>query len=165
MKMKISRERILLERLGMARHNLLCYSKNYLCTVPNEGMEDQYKETVAEIKILEAWLKEFHSTHTDSTREFVGYINSFYTAQAVDKEPLALSVEFKVETGDDYLGDVRVFYIGQEVQNWFVGSYNKYDREKDHRESRVLKITVDKIECIRSIEWAIKEDVDQKQIA
>jgi len=160
--MKMCRERILRERLEMARHNLFCYSKNYLCTAPKEGNEEQYKDTSAEVKILEAWLKEFHSSRSDSTREFVGYINSYYTAKAVDKEPLALSVEFKVETEDDYLGDVRVFYIGQEVQNWFIGSDNKFDSEKDHRESRLLKITVDRIEYIRSIEWVVKEDVDQK---
>jgi hypothetical protein len=162
--MKMCRERILRERLEMARHNLYCYSKNLLCTAPKEGNEEQYNDTKAEVEILEAWLKEFHSSRTDSTREFVGIINGIAHGKTYDGKPTVDYIEFEVETGADYLhGDVRTFHIAQEVLDWFIGGEygcGKYDSEKDHRESRLLKITVDRIEYIRSIEWVVKEDVD-----
>jgi|GEM_PF-5813246 len=55
----MTRETILRNRLQMAEHNLQCCSANYLCTVPREGHEDEYKEAAAEVEILENWLKEF----------------------------------------------------------------------------------------------------------
>ena len=158
----MSRESILRERLEMAQHNLLCYSKSYLCNAPNEGMENEYKKSLAEVEILKAWVKEFHSTRTDSTREFVGYINGIAHGSTCDGKPFGDFIEFEVETGAGYThGDVRTFHIGQEVQNWFVGEGNccgKYVSEKDHRDSIFLKITVDKIEYIRSIEWVVAEN-------
>ena len=57
----VCRESILRERLEMAQHNLLCYSKTYLCNAPMEGKENEFKKSLAEIEILKAWLKEFHS--------------------------------------------------------------------------------------------------------
>ena len=155
----MSREKILRDRLSMARHNLFCYSNNFLCTVPKEGMEKQFKETNAEVKILEVWLKEFHSTRIDSTREFIGTINGISCDKTFDGKPYAEYIEFRIEIDENsYLSeDVRIFHVGHEVQDWFISG--KYDSEKDRRGSRLLKITVDRIEYIRSMEWVIAENV------
>jgi len=131
----MSREKILRDSLEMARHNLLCYSNNFLCTVPKDGKENQYKETVAEVKMLETWLKEFHSTRTDSTREFIGHINGIVCGKTYDGKPHITFIEFEVDTGIGCYayGDVRTFHVGQEVQDWIISG--KYDSEKDRRKS------------------------------
>ena len=155
----MSREKILRDNLEMARHNLFCYSKNYLMTIPMEGMENQHKEAAVEIKMLEVWLKEFHSTRIDSTREFIGTINCITFGKTFDGKPFAELIEFSVEIDEDSYsdGDVRIFHVGQEVQNWIISG--QYDSEKDSRKNRLLKIRVDNIEYIRSIEWVIAENV------
>ena len=56
---------------------------------------------------------------------------------------------------------MRLFHLGVEVQGWFIGEHNacgKYDIEKDRRDSRLLKITVDSINCVRYIEWVVNEE-------
>ena len=128
-------------------------------------MENQFKETIAEVKILEVWLKEFHSTRIDSTREFIGTINGIYCGETFDEKPYAKLLEFSVEIDENSYsdGDVRLFHVGKEVQDWIISG--KYDSEKDSRKSRLLKITVDNIEHIRSIEWAIAEDSAQNEEA
>lgn len=40
------------ERLEMATHNLLCYSKNYLMTEPRPGFEREYQEALHEVEAL-----------------------------------------------------------------------------------------------------------------
>lgn len=158
----MTRELILRNRLEMAQHNLLCYSANYLCTTPKEGQEDQFKEAAKEVEMLTAWLKEFHSTHTDSTVEFIGHINAISHGRTWDGRNYAESLEFEVDTGASYLyGDRRIFNISNEVQDWFVEEdkcIGRYDREKDYRSSRLLKITVDRIMYIRAIEWAEEDE-------
>jgi hypothetical protein len=149
----MTREEILRKRLQMARRNLSCCS--YYIGKPKEGMEKEYEETAAEIKILETWLKEFHSTRTDSTREFVGHISVTTCDQTYDGKPSVYSIEFEVDTGDDYQGDRRTFRVGEEVQNWIISG--KFDIERERRDSRLVKITVDKIEFVHSIEWAVTE--------
>jgi len=165
----VSRESILRETLQMSQHNLLCYSKSFLCNAPKEGKENEYKKSLAEVEILGSWLKEFHSTRIDSTREFEGHINGIAHGRTCDGKPLGDFIEFEVETGAGYThGDVRTFHIGKEVQNWFVSEKDccgKYDSEKDRRESRLLKITVDKIEYVRSIEWAVAENTARNETA
>lgn len=160
----MTRETILRNRLDMALHNLQCYSANLLMTEPKEGCEAEYHEAVAEVEMLKAWLKEFHFTRTDGTREFVGHITGWSGARTYDGKPLAKDLGFEVDTGAGYLyGDGRIFNIGLEVQNWFVGEDGKcgsYDIEKDRRCSRLVKITVDWIEFVRSIEWVVNEDAD-----
>jgi len=124
---------------------------------PKEGRVEQYKESAAEVEMLKAWLKEFHNTRTDSTREFVGYITSTGYGEAYDGKLLATSLGFEVETGAPYLyGDKRTFGIGPEVMGWFVGENGgcgSYDIEKDRRDSRLVKITVDISDFVRMIEW------------
>ena len=141
----------------MAEHNLYCYSNDYHSKVPKDGYEKEFKETAAVVEILKAWLKEFHSTCSGSTVEFIGHINAISHGRTWDEKNYAKSLEFEVDTGADYLyGDRRIFNISHEVQNWFVDDNKctgKYDREKNRRSSRLLKITVDKIMYIRSIEW------------
>jgi hypothetical protein len=158
----LTRENFLRDRLEMAQHNLDCYSSNFSCTSPKEGMENQHKETAAEVEMLRTWLKEFHSTNTESTREFTGNINGWSSGTTWNGKPLAIVLDFEVETGADYLyGDRRIFNLSSDVQHWFIGENGgcgKYDTEKDCRESRLVKITVDKIEYVRSIEWAVNEE-------
>jgi hypothetical protein len=158
----MTREQILRDRLEMAKHNLYCYAANYLGTIPKEGFEAEYKQATAEVKMLETWLKEFHlNTCRDSTLEFVGHITTTSCCNTYDGKPMADYIEFEVDTGAHYLdGDRRMFHVGQEVQDWFIGDQNRcgrYDIEKDRRESRSIKITVDKIGYIRSMEWAVEE--------
>jgi hypothetical protein len=145
----------------MANHNLSCYSADYACTAPKKGSEADFKEAADEIQMLITWLKEFHTTHPETTREFIGYIEAISYGQTYDKQPRAKKIKFEVDTGDDYCyGDVRIFDIGQEVQNWFIGpngTGGKYDIERDCRHSRLIKITVDKIEYVRAIEWVVAE--------
>jgi hypothetical protein len=145
----------------MAQHNLESYSANYLCSVPKEGNEAEYKEAASEVEILKVWLKEFHSTRMDSTVEFIGHIGAIQYGSTYDGRPLADYIEFEVDNGASYLyGDRRIIRVGPEVQHWFIGEdkcYGKYDREKN-RSSRLLKITVDHINYIRSIEWAAKDE-------
>ena len=50
----MTREMILRNRLEMASHNLLCYSANYLCDTPKDGMEEEHKEAAAEVEMLKA---------------------------------------------------------------------------------------------------------------
>lgn len=157
----MTRESILRSRLEMASHNLYCFSANYLCTIPKEGMEKKHKEAAAEVEMLEAWLKEFPSTRIDSTIEFIGHISSISHGRTYDGQPMADDIEFEVDTGADYLyGDRRILHVGPEVQDWFLGGEygcGRYDVEKDRRDSRLLKITVDRINYIRAIEWAVNE--------
>lgn len=162
----MTREMILRNRLELASHNLFCCSANYLCTVPKEGQEKDFQEYAAEVEMLKAWLKEFHRTNSDSVIEFVGHINGVSHGLTYDGKPLAEDIEFEVDTGADYLyGDRRIFRLGQEVQDWFIGEEHgcgKYDAEKDHRDSRLVKITVDNICYVRSIEWAVDETSNAK---
>lgn len=158
----MTRETILRNRLELASHNLFCCSANYLCTVPKEGQEKDFQEYAAEVEMLKAWLKEFHRTNSDSIIEFVGHISYVSCGRTYDGIPIADDIEFKVDTGADYFdGDCRIFRIGQEVLDWFIGGEHgcgRYDAEKDHRDSRLLKITVDRINYVRSIEWVVDED-------
>ena len=157
----MTREDILINRLEMASHNLYCYSENYLMDTPKAGHEEEHKAAAAEVEILKVWLKEFHRTNSNSTREFIGHISGWGRSKTYDGCPLANWLSFEVETGAPYLyGDQRKFNIGPEVQGWFVGengSCGKYDMEKHERSSRRVKITVDKIEYVRSIEWIADE--------
>jgi len=157
----MTRETILRNRLEMASHNLLCCSANYLCTIPKDDMEVEYGEAAAEVEMLTTWLKEFHRSNVESIREFIGHISTISYGSSYDNQRLALQIEFEVDIGAGYLdGDVRTFNLGPEVQDWFVGENagcGRYDIEKDRRHSRLLKITVDKIEYARSIEWIVAE--------
>lgn len=158
----MKREQFLRNRLEMASHNLMCYSANYSMTEPKEGFEAEYKEASEEVEMLQAWIKEFRHDRSDAMREFVGHIDSIQYGKTWDGEPRATEIEFEVDTGEEYTrGDVRIFHLGVEVQGWFIGENNtcgKYDIEKDHRDSRLLKITVDSINCVRYIEWVIDEE-------
>ncbi|MCL2704426.1 MAG: hypothetical protein FWE91_12620 [Defluviitaleaceae bacterium] len=160
----MTRELILRNRLEMANHNLYCYSGNYLCTIPKQGKEKEFIEATAEVAMLEAWLKEFHRSNTNSTREFVGHISGWSGGRTYDDQPLAKDLIFVVDTGASYLdGDRRTFGIAPEVQDWFIGKHGKcgkYDIEKNQRNSRLVKITVDKIEYVRAIEWVVAEDAE-----
>ena len=157
----MTREQLLRDRLEMAKHNLYCYAANHLGTIPKEGFEAEHKQAAAEIEMLEAWLREFPRTRIGSTIAFVGHINGITYGRTYDGQPIANDVEFEVDTGAQYLyGDRRIFRVGQEAQDWFVGEQNhcgRYDMEKDRRESRLIKITVDNIGYIRSMEWAAEE--------
>ena len=155
------REMILRNRLEMVRHNLSCYSANCLCDTPKEGMEVEYKAARTEVEMLNTWLNEFHSTRTDSTREFIGCICGWKCGETYYGGPLAESLFFEVDTGAYSTGgDRRMFEIGNEVQCWFVGKDGKYDIEKDRRNSRLVKITVDRIGFVRNIEWVFAEETE-----
>lgn len=158
----MTREMILRNRLEMSEHNLYCYSKNYICTEPKDGKEKEFKKAAAEVEMLKDWLREFHSSRTDSTVVFVGHLSGISYGRTYDDKPLADSIEFEVDTGADYLdGDRRIFRVGHEVQDWFIGKDGKcgsYDIEKDRRSSRLLKITVDRILYVRAIEWAEEDE-------
>ena len=153
----MTREKILRDRLEMASHNLMCYSVNLLMDTPKAGYEKQHKEAATEVEMLKAWLNEFHSSRVDSTREFIGHIDGWRIESTYDGRPLATILMFEVDTGAYYLdGDRRVFELGPEVQSWFIGENDncgKYDIEKDRRDSRLITITVDRVEYVRSIEW------------
>ena len=157
----MTREWILRNRLEMASHNLMCYSKNYLMDTPKDGCEVQHKEAAAEVELLTAWLKEFPSTRIDSTVEFVGHITGWSWDRSYDGRRHAMNLNFEVDTGASYFyGDRRIFGIGPEVQAWFVtenGGCGSYDIEKERRESWLVRITVDLIQCVRKIEWAVEE--------
>jgi len=159
----MTRETFLREKLEMASHNLMCYSKNYAMDTPKEGYEERYREAGAEVEMLKVWLKEFHNTRTDSTREFIGYISSTGYGKAYDGKRLATMLGFEVDTGVPYpfiYGDRRTFGIGPDVQSWFVGENGgcgSYDIEKDRRDSRLVRITVDVSDYVLSIEWVEEE--------
>lgn len=165
--MAMTREMILRNRLKMAEHNLHCFSADYLGSTPKEGMEAEHTEAAAEVEMLEVWLKEFRSTRLDSTREFVGHINGWSGGRTYDGKPMAQDLRFEVDTGASYLyGDERMFDIGHEVQDWFIGEDGKcgrYDIEKDNRygRGRLIRITVDQINCIRSIEWVVADESEE----
>lgn len=159
----MTRETILRNRLEMATHNLQCYSKNWAMTEPKDGYEAEHKEAAEEVEMLQAWLKEFHHSRTDSTVEYIGHISAISHGQTFDGNALATRIEFEVETGAGFMyGDCRILNVGAEVQDWFVGEdggcCGRYDIEKDHRDSRLIKITVDSICYIRKIEWAVNEE-------
>lgn len=59
----MTREMILRNRLEMVEHNLYCYSKNYICTVPKDGYEKEFNEAATEVEMLKDWLKEFNPNH------------------------------------------------------------------------------------------------------
>jgi len=162
---RLTREMILKDRLQMAYHNLECYSYDYLCERPIKGKEAEHKEVAAEVEMLKAWLKEFHSTHQDSTIEFVGHITGWSGGRTCDGHPLAKDLMFEVCTGAGYLyGDRRKFDIAAEAQDWFVPINDKcprYDHEKYNRPSRLVKITVDRIGYVRTIEWVYPEYSDE----
>ena len=164
--MNVTREKILRDALEMAQHNLRCYSTTYSCATPKEGHEKDYEEAATEIKILEAWLKEFPSTNSNIAREFIGHVGVIHHGPTIEKKSMAEYIEFEIDTGADYFyGDRRIFFVSPEteVQNWFPGHCTgKYDTEKDRRNSRLLKITVDRINYIRSIEWAVEEKTDSE---
>ena len=125
--------------------------------------EQILRDELEKIKILEAWLKEFHGTSDYSTREFIGHINGWSHCKTLDGKFPAEYLWFEVYTGASYThGDKRIFELRREVrevQDRFIGENDcgKYDIEKDHRDSRLVKITVDRYEFIRSIEWAVDE--------
>lgn len=161
----MTREKILRDRLEMAAHNLHCYSSNWDCSEPKEGCEGQHQEAAEEVKMLETWLKEFHSTRTDSTVEYIGHLNTVAHGSTYDSKPLATKIEFEVDTGASYLyGDRRIFHVAAEAQHWFIGEggffCGKYDAEKDHRDSLELRIVVDRSNYVRSIEWAVNEEAE-----
>jgi hypothetical protein len=155
---------ILRNRLEMARHNLHCYSANYLNTSPKEGMEKEHKEAAAEVGMLEVWLKEFHSTQLNSTREFIGHINGWSGCSTYDGKPMAKDLRLEVDTGAYYgYGDERMFWIGVDVQGWFVGEdggCGSYDIDKDRRTSRRVRGPGDSINPVRSIEWVVAEETE-----
>ena len=158
----MTRETIIRNRLKLATHNLMICSDNWLMTIPKAGCEQEHAEAAAEVEILKAWLKEFHRTRTDSTVEFVGHVNITNYGKTYDGKPLAESIEFEVDTGAAYLyGDRRILRLGQEVQDWFIGEdgrCGRYDIERERRYSRLMRITVDTINYIRSMEWAVDEE-------
>ena len=49
---------ILVARLEMASHNLLCYSANYAMTQAKPGMEMEWAECLEEVNLLEKWILE-----------------------------------------------------------------------------------------------------------
>lgn len=51
---------ILKARLEMASHNLLCYSSNYLMSVPKLGHETDWQDAQDEIALLEQMIKELN---------------------------------------------------------------------------------------------------------
>jgi len=147
----------------MAAHNLQCYSANWAMDTPKEGYESEHKEAAEEVEMLQTWLKEFQRDTKDSVREFVGHISATSHGRTYDGRNIADEIEFEVDTGARYTqGDERIFHLGQEVQSWFVGEdgtcCGRYDIEKDRRDSRLLKITVDSINYVRSIEWVVNEE-------
>lgn len=158
----MTRKTILRNRLEMATHNLQCYSKNWAMTEPKDGYEAEHKEAAEEVEMLQTWLKEFHRSRPDSTVEYVGHISTTSFGKTYDGKSIADSIEFEVDTGAGFMhGDRRMFNLSREVQDWFIGedgSCGKYDIEKDRRDSRLMKVTVDTINYVRRIEWAVDEE-------
>lgn len=155
----MTRREILKNRLEMARHNLYCASDDYAMSRAKEGYEAEYKEALEEVKILESWVKEFPSRREDGVREFVGHISATSYKKNIYGRAYMDEVEFGVETGEGIAyADDRIFHAGKEVQDWFIGDdgsgCGRYDTEKDSQNSVLVKIEVDSINCIRSIEWA-----------
>ena len=143
----------------MARHNLYCFSADYMMNTPKPGYEDQHKEASAEVELLKEWLKEFHSTCTDSTIEFIGIVGSIQYGKSYDGNPRVNHIEIDIDTGNGwYNGDRRILHVGEEAQKWFISG--KYDMEKDRRQSRLMRFTVDRINCIRNIEWVFAEEIE-----
>ena len=66
--MDLTREKILRDRLEMARHNLYCYSANHLCTAAKEGKEKEYEEALAEVRTLDIWLMELRAASTENNQ-------------------------------------------------------------------------------------------------
>lgn len=159
----MTREQILRSHLEMARHNLGSYSKGWSLDKPKEGYETEYKDTIEEIHLLETWLKEFHRSNSDSIVTYIGYLDSASYAPCYDGKTRANEIEFEVDTGAGFMyGDRRILKVGVEVQDWFIGESGsccgRYDIEKDRRDSRKLRITVDTINVVRFIEWAEEEN-------
>jgi len=153
----MTREQILRNQLDMASHNLSCYSANLLMDTPKPGYEEQHKEAAAEVEMLKIWLKEFHRSNTDSTREFIGTISEMKSGKTYDGKPLIDHLGFLVDIGKSWLdGDRRIFNVGPEVQEWLVSGQYDIDRHEryDEGKSDTVRITVDTIEYIRAIEWA-----------
>jgi hypothetical protein len=156
--MKTTREQILRDCFEMARHNLSCYSENGAWKASRSGCEEEYETAKQEIEILTAWLNEFPSTRLDATRRFVGHINGWSRRRNLYGQAYIEQVNFEVETGADYLnGDKRTFGINFHIgRKWMGGEDDpcgKYDREKDHRDSRYVVIEVNHINTIVSLDW------------
>ncbi|MCL2210828.1 MAG: hypothetical protein FWB95_02780 [Treponema sp.] len=62
----MTRENILQKSLEMAKHNLYCYSADYLSSRPKAGYEKEYAQTKEEINVLESWLKEIQNKNDSS---------------------------------------------------------------------------------------------------
>jgi len=62
----MTRENILQKNIEMAKHNLYCYSEDYLSSRPKAGCEKEYAETKEELNILESWLKEIQNKNDSS---------------------------------------------------------------------------------------------------
>lgn len=49
----------LLKAKNQVANNLFAYSDNYLMTKPKKGYEESYRETLAELEMLEEWINEY----------------------------------------------------------------------------------------------------------
>lgn len=159
----MTRKQILEKRLEMATHNLLCSSSNYAMDEPKPGSEDAFKEALEEVELLRVWLREFHGPCADSTVEYIGYISTIAHGKTYDGKPLCTEIELYISPDPAMPhGDMRILKVAQEAQHWFVGAdgmcCGRYDIEKDRRDSRLVKLTVDTINYIRAIEWVESEE-------
>lgn len=164
----MTREQILRDRLRQVSNNLYHCSTNYLMTIPKAGYEEEHKRAAAEVELLQTWLKEFPPCRLDGYTEFIGILNANSWCRTGDGKSRADTLSFTVDIGKDSYrdGDYRVFYVGQEARDWFVGvggtdnGCGRYDLEKERRQSRVMKLMVDRVGYVRAIEWLVAEPTD-----
>ncbi len=155
----INRHTILSEALEMARHNIQCYSKDYLDKEPKEDHIQQWKDAKRTAMILKQMLDEFGS-YVDIAGEyekyhvFIGSIGSTSTTKNIENQPIIDTVEIDISHNSYDYEDRRIFHCGSECQSFLLDDYDierhrRYDEGKGH----TVKLYVDKINYIRKIEW------------
>jgi len=97
----MTRETILRNRLEMATHNLQCHSRNWAMTEPKDGCEAEHKEAAEEVEMLQAWLKEFHRSRSDSKVTYIGYLSTASYAPCTDGKARANEMSLRWTPGLD----------------------------------------------------------------
>ncbi len=148
-----TRRKLLMERVEMEKHNLLCYSSSILCGGPKLGYSEEWGDTREKLNLYTQMLNELPQ---DGHSLLIGRIVRTF------KSDEGQIVFFEVCSPEANYSDnsiYRMFYIMDGLHDGFMPTYyEEMERRKKSDKPDVVQIKVF-LNSIKSIEWVDNYDL------
>lgn len=113
----MNRQELLQEFYDLTEHNLLCYSKNYLMTIPKVGYEKNWEDEKEKLEIIKEMIEEERENRMSFTQEQIlkMYPNTQYYVRNSNGGLLAGTTE--IEDAKKYAEQYKQEYLNDSLNN------------------------------------------------